>query len=172
MNTPGLISDFQGFFSSQNPNKTIADHAQEVANAYDTFAKTVLAISGATLLSGGKSQMQSTIMQLATVTLGPASAAVYDAAATAYWAVALFNPLPPAPGLLSGVSVTHTPPTPGIITAMLTAAIADPSGVAAVKANLFASAFAASAATVTTTHTGPSAVFPFPVITVGPFPVS
>jgi hypothetical protein len=173
MNTPGLISDLTKMFSDPNFAPTLDLHAKKLADMYDKFAQSVLDASGDIAVGGDKAQFESTLKSMLTAANGvpPLAALAYEAACTAYWTTAVFGKTLPAPGLLSEITVTHSPHLPGPVMAGIAASLADPSGVAAVKATSWANGFTAGVNTITTTHTGPAAVFPFAPITVGPFPV-
>jgi len=167
--TGQLITDLTAEFTTPIPNKTMSDHAEALAEAYDDYCFLAATAYGAPLLTGGKSSFKSTFLSVINIpvpTIANYGLAI-QSACQAYWAAAAFsvNTSPP-PGMSPETLVVIAPPLPviaGPITIGLAVSLA-----AAACANVLAGAEDVGTKTVTTTHTGIVGIIP---TVIGPTPI-
>lgn len=147
--------------------------AEVFSTAYDNYAKDAVDISGESLATTGKNAMKSSLLSLdAPGNVLPLYALAIETAVIAYWGASAFPKLIPPTGISSETSVTITPMTPGSIQPGLLAKLLLGAGDVATSADDHSIILHTATITVKTTHTGPSTAFPFPVIVIGPSPIS
>lgn len=170
---PTLQSKILTILQTDKPDADVVSHAEDIGSAYDDYASLAQDVVGNPCINGSKSAFKSALIPILQASvLAPVAAAAYEAAHQAWWPTCTFTTAIPAPGLLSTVITTHTPPTPGIVLGLCLAAFVSPIPVAAVKALMMATAFHVACITVTTSSTGPALPIGIPpALTVGPFPI-
>lgn len=155
-NKTDLESDLvKEFTINEKTNKTLSDHGDALADAYDKYCKEITTKYGAKLIITGKDNFKSTfisvISALTVPTLANYGSAIQSACST-YWANSSFPLLIGAPPTFaSQTKIEISPPSvnAGLITTDLSP------GVSASKAaEIIAENMDIGTKTITTTHTG------------------
>lgn len=168
--TGGLITALTTEFSPPPiPGKLMDDHADALAEAYNTYCLLATTSFGAPLVSGGKSSFKSTFLSVMTLpvpTIANYGLAI-QSACIAYWVPAVFTVgASPPPGMAPELSIVVSPPLP-VIAVVITAGLVV-SLSASACATIIATAMDTGTRTVTTTHTGIVGIVP---AVVGPVPI-
>jgi hypothetical protein len=159
-------------FTTPSPNKTMSDHADELADAYDTYCKQAETAYAAKLITTGKTSFASTFLSLINIPTPILSnyGSAIESACISYWNSSAFPILTGIPPTISTQTITITPPTVTSISTTITSGLS-PGVSASDAAEILSNSMDNGTKTVKTTHKGPSITSPFPVLTIGPTPI-
>jgi hypothetical protein len=173
LNKSILETNLLTIFTTTSPNKTMSDHADELADAYDNYCKQAETAYLAKLITTGKTSFISTFLSLINIPTPILSnyGSAIESACIAYWNSSAFPTLTGIPPTISTQTITITPPTVGSISTTITSGLSV--GVSASKAaEILSDSMDNGTKTVKTTHVGPSISSPFPSLSVGPNPIT
>lgn len=165
-----LQSELLVEFTTEMPQKTMTNHANALGTAYDNYCKLITTKYLSTLLTTGKSSFISTFISIIQVSIPILSnyGLAIESACISYWTSSSFPLISGIPLTMSSqASIKITPPVVGSMSSIITTKLS-PGLNASSAAKELADAIDTATKTVTTLHSGPSKISPFPTITDGP----